>query len=128
MILACPSVRSIILDEPTNDLDTQGEQLVRQTLTQAMARGVSVLVSSHNLVLIRTLCKKIYTGEKDVRTAEHVFVRYDKSSATLTRGFNVSLRDGSRQVIAKNNLVVFVENHLDSIENIAPGGIEIEHS
>ncbi|MEG9884892.1 MAG: ATP-binding cassette domain-containing protein [Hyphomicrobiales bacterium] len=128
VIMACPSVRSIVLDEPTNGLDMNGEQLVRQTMAEAMARGVSVLISSHNLTLIQTVCEKIYAGDKNAGTAEHVFVRYDKTSATLTRGFNVSLHDGSDHIVQKNELVAFMKSHLDTIENISPGGIEIERS
>lgn len=46
----------LILDEPTNGLDEEGVELIRQVIREENARGATVLLASHNPEDIRCLC------------------------------------------------------------------------
>lgn len=49
----------LVLDEPMNGLDPMGRQEVANLLKQLAAQGVSILISSHILAELETLCKNI---------------------------------------------------------------------
>ncbi len=49
----------LILDEPMNGLDPMGRQEIAQILKELSAQGVSVLISSHILAELESICKNI---------------------------------------------------------------------
>jgi ABC-2 type transport system ATP-binding protein len=49
----------LVLDEPMNGLDPMGRQEVAQLLAELAAHGTSVLISSHILAELESLCKSI---------------------------------------------------------------------
>ncbi len=49
----------LVLDEPMNGLDPMGRQEMAGILTEMASRGVSVLISSHILAELQSLCKNI---------------------------------------------------------------------
>jgi ABC-2 type transport system ATP-binding protein len=49
----------LILDEPSNGLDPQGIQEVRQLLLQLNASGTTVFLSSHLLAEIEQMCTRV---------------------------------------------------------------------
>ena len=49
----------LVLDEPMNGLDPMGRQEMAQLLTDLSAGGVSILISSHILAELESLCKSI---------------------------------------------------------------------
>jgi ABC-2 type transport system ATP-binding protein len=49
----------LVLDEPMNGLDPMGRQEMAVTLKELAGRGVSVLISSHILAELESLCKNI---------------------------------------------------------------------
>jgi ABC-2 type transport system ATP-binding protein len=49
----------LVLDEPMNGLDPMGRQEVAEILKQLAAGGVSILISSHILAELESLCKEI---------------------------------------------------------------------
>ena len=49
----------LVLDEPMNGLDPMGRQEVAQILAELAAAGTSVLISSHILAELESLCKSI---------------------------------------------------------------------
>ncbi len=49
----------LVLDEPMNGLDPMGRQEMATILTQMAAEGVSVLISSHILAELESLCRHI---------------------------------------------------------------------
>ena len=51
----------LILDEPTNALDEDGVEQIRQLIREEKERGALVLIASHNKEDIATLCDKIYS-------------------------------------------------------------------
>jgi ABC-2 type transport system ATP-binding protein len=54
----------IILDEPMSGLDPRAQEKLRQILLQLRARGKTLLVSSHSLEDIRSLCTRVVVLEK----------------------------------------------------------------
>ncbi|MGW0041337.1 ATP-binding cassette domain-containing protein [Rhodococcus sp. NPDC003348] len=53
------NARLLLLDEPTSGLDPLMEQVFRECVTEASARGVTVLLSSHILSEVEALCQKV---------------------------------------------------------------------
>jgi ABC-2 type transport system ATP-binding protein len=49
----------LVLDEPMNGLDPMGRQEIAQILTELCAAGTSILISSHILAELESLCKSI---------------------------------------------------------------------
>jgi ABC-2 type transport system ATP-binding protein len=49
----------LILDEPTNALDPKGISDIRKLLTALAQKGTSILISSHNVDEIKTICNRI---------------------------------------------------------------------
>ena len=50
----------LMLDEPTNALDEDGVDLVRQIIREENARGATVIIASHNKEDLTTLCGRFY--------------------------------------------------------------------
>jgi ABC-2 type transport system ATP-binding protein len=50
----------IMLDEPTNALDENGIDLIREIINEEKERGALILVASHNKEDIDLLCQKVY--------------------------------------------------------------------
>ena len=50
----------IILDEPTNALDSDGVQMVKQILQKEKERGALILISCHDLEILKELSDMIY--------------------------------------------------------------------
>ena len=53
----------IILDEPTNALDTDGVELVSEIISQERARGALIVLASHEKEYLHGLSDEIYTVE-----------------------------------------------------------------
>ena len=53
----------LILDEPSNALDRQGQELIRNILIQHRNRGATILLASHNKQDIDILCDRILNME-----------------------------------------------------------------
>ncbi len=53
----------IILDEPTNSLDTEGVEILRNIVIEEKQRGATILLASHIENDIRILCDEIYSFE-----------------------------------------------------------------
>ena len=58
-IMECPDV--LILDEPTNALDEDGVEQIRNLIREEKERGALVLIASHNREDISSLCDVIYS-------------------------------------------------------------------
>lgn len=50
----------LILDEPTNGLDENGIELIRNIILEEKNRGTIILISSHNKEDIEVLCDDVY--------------------------------------------------------------------
>ena len=48
----------LVLDEPTNALDEDGVELIRNVILEEQQRGATVLIASHNKEDIKSLCSR----------------------------------------------------------------------
>ena len=63
----------IILDEPTNALDSNGVQMVKNIVKEKRDNGALVIISCHDLDILKELSEEIYVLEVG-RIKEHFFV------------------------------------------------------
>lgn len=57
-----PSV--ILLDEPTNALDSTGPGMLRGLIDEAKSRGATIVIASHDEEFLRSQCDTVYTLEQ----------------------------------------------------------------
>ncbi|SUM58498.1 ABC transporter family protein [Staphylococcus microti] len=109
----------IILDEPTNGLDPSGIKKMRELLMKLVEeRGISIIVSSHNLFEIEQMCsyvcvinsgKLLFQGEMQTLLSEYnqdnvYFMTGDNEKAqSLLDGFNTSIQNERLHVQAHRN-------------------------
>lgn len=60
----------LILDEPTNGLDEDGIEMLRNVVLDLKKQGVLIILASHNKDDLRILCDKIYKIEHGSLTGE----------------------------------------------------------
>lgn len=70
----------VILDEPTNALDTDGIELVKKILQAQKARGALVLISCHDLEILRHMSDEIFVLE-DGHLKAHLFAPFEEESS-----------------------------------------------
>lgn len=51
----------IILDEPTNALDADGVELIKELIQQERERGALILLACHDKEILEELCDVIFT-------------------------------------------------------------------
>lgn len=64
----------IILDEPTNALDTSGIELVKNIVEEERKRGALIILSCHEPVLLENLCNEILKLENG-KLMEHLILK-----------------------------------------------------
>lgn len=69
----------VILDEPTNALDETGVRLVKDILLQQKARGALVIVSCHDIGILKDLSDEIFKLESG-RIIEHICLNKESCS------------------------------------------------
>ena len=52
--------RLILLDEPTNAIDGEGVERIRNVIKEEKERGATVLIASHNKEDLTTLCSRFF--------------------------------------------------------------------
>ena len=70
----------VILDEPTNALDTDGIELVKKILQAQKARGALVLISCHDLEILRHMSDEIFVLE-DGHVKAHLFAPFEEEAS-----------------------------------------------
>jgi ABC-2 type transport system ATP-binding protein len=60
-IMESPDI--VIMDEPTNSLDTDGAELVKTILTAQRERGALVIISCHDLSILQAMSDEIFLLE-----------------------------------------------------------------
>ena len=68
-IMESPDI--IILDEPTNSLDSDGVSIVKDIVTRERNRGALVILACHDYEVLRLLADEIYVIEKG-RITDHI--------------------------------------------------------
>ena len=106
-LLAQPKL--LVLDEPMNGLDPMGRQEISQILKELAAEGIHIIISSHILAELETLCRHIMimswgrvlaSGEqRKIRTemrdwSEQLTLRCDRPLRLVERLFQEELING----------------------------------
>ncbi|WP_048102540.1 ABC transporter ATP-binding protein [Methanosarcina barkeri] len=120
------SPKVLILDEPTNGLDPVGIRQIRQILFECNNNGITIFLSSHNLLEIQEICTYVGILDKGKLIAESTIekIRHLESNGVITIGvYNlssemISLIESLEFVIktelkAKNTLDIFVNSKTD---------------
>ncbi|MHC1756700.1 MAG: ABC transporter ATP-binding protein [Methanosarcina sp.] len=83
----------LILDEPTNGLDPVGIRQIRQILRECNNKGITIFLSSHNLLEIQEICTDVGILDKGKLIAESTIekIRHLESNGVITVGvYNLS--------------------------------------
>lgn len=87
------SPKVLILDEPTNGLDPVGIRQIRQILFECNNNGITIFLSSHNLLEIQEICTYVGILDKGKLITESTIekIRHIESSGVITVGiYNLS--------------------------------------
>lgn len=87
------SPKILILDEPTNGLDPIGIRQIRQILRECNNKGITIFLSSHNLLEIQEICTHVGILDKGKLVAESEIekIRHLESNGVITVGvYNLS--------------------------------------
>jgi len=116
----------LILDEPTNGLDPVGIRQIRQILRECNNNGITIFLSSHNLLEIQEICTYVGILDKGKLIAESTIekIRHLESNGVITVGvYNlssemISLIENLEFVVktelkAEHTLEVFVNSRTD---------------
>lgn len=71
----------LVLDEPTNALDEDGVELVRNVLIEEQKRGATILIASHNKEDIKNLCGRKFKMAEGRLTEEKAETAKDEKEA-----------------------------------------------
>jgi ABC-2 type transport system ATP-binding protein len=78
----------LILDEPTNGLDPVGVRQVKKIIRECNNNGITILVSSHNLLEIQEICTHVGILDKGKLITESTIeeIRQLESNGVITVG------------------------------------------
>ena len=121
----------LVLDEPMNGLDPMGRQEMAQTLKDLAAAGASIVISSHILAELESLCKNILilnwgrvlaSGEQHQVRAdlknwpEQLAVRCDKPEKLARDLFDAGVISGFDIDASESTLNIRVKDRTDFYE------------
>lgn len=123
-LLNSPEV--LILDEPTNGLDPVGIRQIREIIREYNKNGVTIFLSSHNLLEVQEICTHVGILDKGKLIAESTIekIRHLESNGVITVGvYNlspeiISLVENLEFVVKtelknENVLEIFVNSRID---------------
>jgi ABC-2 type transport system ATP-binding protein len=94
--------RLLLVDEPTNGLDPVGIREIRELLADRAARGVAIVIASHALTELETLCDRALLIDKG-RIHDEIHVGHEPVLIRL------KIADGERDLL--RDLVQVVDEH-----------------
>jgi ABC-2 type transport system ATP-binding protein len=106
----------LILDEPTNGLDPVGIRQIRQILRECNNKGITIFLSSHNLLEIQEICTHVGILDKGKLIAESTIekIRHLESNGVITIGvYNLS-----------SEMIYLIEN----LEFVVKTELKVEHT
>jgi len=87
------SPKILILDEPTNGLDPVGIRQIREILRECNNKGITIFLSSHNLLEVQEICTHVGILDKGKLITESTIekIRHLESNGIITIGvYNLS--------------------------------------
>jgi ABC-2 type transport system ATP-binding protein len=109
----------LILDEPTNGLDPVGIRQIREILRDCNKNGITIFLSSHNLLEVQETCTHVGILDKGKLIAESTIekIRHLESNGVITIGvYNLSSEIIS--LVESLNFVVKTETKAENILEI----------
>lgn len=105
----------LILDEPTNGLDPVGIRQIRELLCECNNSGITIFISSHNLLEIQEICTHVGILDKGKIIAENKIeeIRHFESNGVITVGLY--------------NLAPKIINLIESLEFVVKTELKSEH-
>lgn len=78
----------LILDEPTNGLDPVGIRQIRELLRELNNNGITIFISSHNLLEIQEICNRVGIIDRGEMILEDSIdkIRHLESNGVITVG------------------------------------------
>ena len=102
--------KSILLDEPNNGLDYEGEKLVLAIMEEKRRQGASIILATHSPEKMLEIASSLI-----VKNASDKFQQIDPKKARFTRNVIVRLKDGSMHHVALEALKDFLVQHDDQL-------------
>ena len=95
----------LILDEPTNGLDPEGIKDLRDLLKDLSSKGMSILISSHNLSELESFCNKvcIIQNGKVIETTEVKKLKKEKKENIYI--FEIDNTDNISTLFKESNVI-----------------------
>jgi heme exporter protein A len=111
-ILSTP-LRTILLDEPNNGLDVEGEKLVLAIMEEKRKVGATIILATHSPEkLLEHATSLIVKNENDK------FEKVDPQRARFTRSLIVRLKNGTMHHVALHELKEFLIQHDDELLDV----------
>jgi len=107
-LLGSPNL--LLLDEPLNGLDPNGVIQIKKTIQQLSKQGVTVLISSHQLSELETMCNKYIMIDKGTITAQGEIHPEHNSDIEAEYPFVISTTDNKKALKLLNDKNVTSEN------------------
>jgi ABC-2 type transport system ATP-binding protein len=98
--------RTILLDEPSNGLDYDGERLVSNIMEEKRVAGASIILATHSPEKLLQIATSLI-----VKNANDKFEQIDPRQARFTRHVIVRLTDGTMHTVALPDLKDFLILH-----------------
>jgi ABC-type multidrug transport system ATPase subunit len=105
--------RTILLDEPNNGLDYEGERLVETIMGEKRMGGATIILATHSPEKLLQSATSLI-----VRNAKDTFERIDPKQARFTRNVLVRLTDGTTHSVGLTGLKDFLIQHDDRLLDI----------
>jgi ABC-type multidrug transport system ATPase subunit len=98
--------KSILLDEPNNGLDYEGEQLVSAVMEEKRRAGAAIILATHSPEKLLEKATSLI-----VKNAQDKFEQIDPMQARFTRSVIVRLKSGMMEHVSLANLKDFLVKH-----------------
>ena len=107
--------RSILLDEPNNGLDYQGEQLVLAVMEEKRKAGAAIILATHSPEKLLEKATSLI-----VKNANDKFEQIDPRQARFTRSVIVRLKNGTMHHVSLAELKDFLILHDNELLDLIP--------
>jgi ABC-type multidrug transport system ATPase subunit len=107
--------KTILLDEPNNGLDYEGEQLVLNIMEQKRSEGASIILATHAPEKLLAKATALI-----VKNNVEKFERIDPIKARFTRSLIVRLTNGEMHQVGLNDLKDFLIAHEGQLLDLIP--------